>query len=461
MQSNGSCSGSTRTSEEHNKRGNRAFERKSFPEAVTHYSEAINLNPTKHTYYSNRVAALCALQRFDEALKDAERAIELAPTWAKGYARKGTVLWYLNRLPQAKEAFMQAARLEPDNSEYRRKIAELEENVIEASSAQVEPMSTSQTSNQTTALTMLEDFECVLCFKLLYEPVTTPCGHTFCRSCLFRALDHASNCPLCRAVIHIAPTHPVTITLQNIIKKLFPGEYAQRAEEHHLENVQNETCMPLFPLNAVVFPGTRFPMHIFEPRYRLMIRRCMAGAKIFGLINIRRDSSGTSWVPYDVGCTLEITKITMLVDGRSYIETRGTRRFRILEKREQDGYMVGKVQWIDEDEISSDEIEHYRRLVEEARALLSSILSIGFQNENIQKLLAQAGDVPGNDQDFSFWLASLLPVSTDTKQELLELQNTSARFERVIALIRSTLATVAPHHQLPQQGRTDARCIVS
>ena len=44
----------------------------------------------------------------------------------------------------------------------------------------------------------VDDFECSLCYRLLHEPVTTPCGHSFCRPCLDRCLDHQSNCPLCK-----------------------------------------------------------------------------------------------------------------------------------------------------------------------------------------------------------------------------------------------------------------------
>lgn len=44
------------------------------------------------------------------------------------------------------------------------------------------------------------DFECALCMRLFFEPVTTPCGHMFCLKCLERCLDHAPHCPLCRIV---------------------------------------------------------------------------------------------------------------------------------------------------------------------------------------------------------------------------------------------------------------------
>jgi len=46
----------------------------------------------------------------------------------------------------------------------------------------------------------VDEFECILCLKLLYQPVTTPCGHTFCRDCFLRAGDHSNKCPMCRTV---------------------------------------------------------------------------------------------------------------------------------------------------------------------------------------------------------------------------------------------------------------------
>ena len=53
---------------------------------------------------------------------------------------------------------------------------------------------------QRTSSRQVDDFECILCLKLLFEPVTTPCGHTFCRGCYARAMDHNNKCPMCRTV---------------------------------------------------------------------------------------------------------------------------------------------------------------------------------------------------------------------------------------------------------------------
>lgn len=56
------------------------------------------------------------------------------------------------------------------------------------------------------------DVECTLCMELLYEPVTTPCGHTFCQNCFYRAMDHNNRCPMCRVVGSVPPPFRSTVT---------------------------------------------------------------------------------------------------------------------------------------------------------------------------------------------------------------------------------------------------------
>ena len=63
-----------------------------------------------------------------------------------------------------------------------------------------------------------DDFECSLCYRLLFHPVTTPCGHAFCRQCLDRCLDHRSDCPLCKSSLaEVGKAH-----LRTYATKYFP-----------------------------------------------------------------------------------------------------------------------------------------------------------------------------------------------------------------------------------------------
>ena len=68
----------------------------------------------------------------------------------------------------------------------------------------------SQTASDSAVLERIKEavrpeMECQVCYALFYEPVTTPCGHTFCRSCLQRVLDHSRCCPVCRCNLTIEP----------------------------------------------------------------------------------------------------------------------------------------------------------------------------------------------------------------------------------------------------------------
>ena len=82
----------------------------------------------------------------------------------------------------------------------------------------------------------LDDFECKLCFNLLFQPITTICGHTFCRECLERCLDHRVECPCCRTVLDQydrgVPNMEVTEVLELILVNYFTAYYNERKRNY-------------------------------------------------------------------------------------------------------------------------------------------------------------------------------------------------------------------------------------
>lgn len=91
------------------------------------------------------------------------------------------------------------------------------------------------TENQSRPFSQIcaDEFDCKLCCSLLYKPVTSPCGHTFCDECLRRSLDFRVDCPCCRTPLtkYLAERRTnVTIVIENIIKSVFPQEYQTRKE---------------------------------------------------------------------------------------------------------------------------------------------------------------------------------------------------------------------------------------
>jgi len=75
------------------------------------------------------------------------------------------------------------------------------------------------------------DLECALCMRLFYEPVTTPCGHTFCLKCLERCLDHNAKCPLCKdglAQCLASRKYSKNVIMEELIAKFLPEELKER-----------------------------------------------------------------------------------------------------------------------------------------------------------------------------------------------------------------------------------------
>ncbi|KAF8559091.1 hypothetical protein OG21DRAFT_1474489 [Imleria badia] len=208
----------------------------------------------------------------------------------------------------------------------------------------------------------LQDFEkalaaeltCEICFTLLYQPVTTPCQHTFCSKCLQRSLDHSMLCPLCRQDFPgfaYFQEHPHNKIILSLLLRAFPHAYSARGDAMERDERHAGLDIPIF-VCQLSFPGMPTLLHFFEPRYRLMLRRCLERpCPTFGMIMPPRAAPipghGTS-TGSEFGTMLEIRSVQMLADGRSMVETWGTHRFRILEHGSLDGYMIGRVENIDD-----------------------------------------------------------------------------------------------------------------
>ena len=198
------------------------------------------------------------------------------------------------------------------------------------------------------------DLECTLCYRLLHEPITTQCGHTYCRSCLERSLDHSPLCPLCKTSLQDYMGHrkpAVNQFIQAAILQFLPKDHAERVEQH-LEDIaadvssgrsdNDNVCeVPIF-VCTMAFPSVPCPLHVFEPKYRLMIRRCMeSGTRKFGMCCY---VEGGEHNYGDVGTLLEIQNVQYFPDGRSVVDTIGRRRFKVLNKALKDGYNVARIE---------------------------------------------------------------------------------------------------------------------
>jgi hypothetical protein len=320
--------------------------------------------------------------------------------------------------------------------------------------------------------------DCQVCYNLLLDPVTTPCGHTLCRICLTRTLDHSLHCPVCRRGLGLPPSllgHPSNKTLTSLLDALCPQSVASRRQAIAEEETGGEGALntPLF-VCALGFPNTPTFLRIFEPRYRLMIRRCMEGNREFGMLMYNRYSEPQGDLGsvhfYQYGTMMHIVHKQMLPDGTSLIECRGAYRFRVLAHGLHDGYSVGKVERLDD--VSTAEEERLEALEtstpqlpilpptvsgipahtpEPAEAHFNrmptrELLEIGSSfiermrarsaNWLQQRVLDTHGQPPSDPALFPFWFASVLPISDEEKYKLLPTTTVRQRLKITAEWIR-------------------------
>jgi len=198
--------------------------------------------------------------------------------------------------------------------------------------------------------------------------------------------------------------------------------------------------IPLFPLNVVLLPGVTLPLHIFEPRYREMVRRCCDAKREFGvLLALPRGI-------VRVGCTAEVIEVVKRYnDGRMDIITVGRSPFRITELVNAGAYandelLEGDVDFLDDCERRTDAgvEKELLRLYEVCHTLLFDDYPRNLQNEAPEYL--------------SFVVASTLPLDLMCKQQILELRSEGDRQERLVGYLREW----APHLQKQEKSRARA-----
>jgi uncharacterized protein len=190
--------------------------------------------------------------------------------------------------------------------------------------------------------------------------------------------------------------------------------------------------LPLFPLNTVLFPYADLQLHVFEERYREMIRACVEYERPFGVVLIRSGQEvGGSADPYLVGTAVRILNVSTYDDGRMDIVVRGERRFRIRLLDESRPYPVGHVEPVIEHPV--EDTPRASELFARARDDLEVLIQrhIARQELSVQVVF------PTDPVVLSFTIANLLPMENLEKQRLLETTDTVERVEDLIPILES------------------------
>ncbi|KAB8253935.1 ATP-dependent protease [Aspergillus pseudonomiae] len=315
------------------------------------------------------------------------------------------------------------------------------------------------------------ELDCQVCYSLILDPLTTSCGHTFCRGCVVMALEHSDLCPACRRKLNMASTvksEPTNKRISDIMETLFPEEVALRRDTSAQEATapDDEAILPLF-ISSLSLPTMPTFLHVFEARYRLMIQRVMqTRERRFGMVMYNRAGrfqqglGRSQFMQY--GTALVVDRYELLPDGRSLVVATGLYRFKVLSSYVLDMYYVGRIQRLDDISVIEEE---NREALETSVADASSLSAADASGEQplesmstqqlfqlgldfVRKQHSQAapwlhprvllayGDIPTEPSHFPWWFASVLPVWEEEKYKLLSTTSVRERLKITARWVR-------------------------
>ncbi|XP_064338881.1 LON peptidase N-terminal domain and RING finger protein 3 isoform X3 [Camelus dromedarius] len=464
--------------------GNRLYRERQVEAALLKYNEAVRLAPNDHLLYSNRSQIYFTLESHEDALHDAEIACKLRPMGFKetlelphcssqeaaaarggqGGAEEGRGNAASSKTGKCQEKKRKHCQTEAQDPEVPKKASKPDPPTDPgAKPALSVPLASFDAS----------DLECSLCMRLFYEPVTTPCGHTFCLKCLERCLDHNAKCPLCKDGLSqclASRKYSKNVIMEELIAKFLPEELKERRRlyEEEMEELSNlNKNVPIF-VCTMAYPTVPCPLHIFEPCYRLMIRRCIeTGTRQFGMCLGDPVKGHCLWCncsyrPWDrqegrspsrhnmrfaeYGCILEIRNVQFFADGRSVVDSIGKRRFKVLHQGQRDGYNTADIEYIEDQKVQGEDCAELMGLhncvYEQASSWFHSLKS-SLKN----RILNHFGPMPEKDADpqinpngpaWCWWTLAVLPLESRAQLPFLAMRSLKDRLNgirRVLAFI--------------------------
>ncbi len=188
--------------------------------------------------------------------------------------------------------------------------------------------------------------------------------------------------------------------------------------------------LPIFPLRTILFPDSKLPLRIFEPRYIDMVSRSMRENSEFGIILSRESTDPKMFETYDTGTLAKIIDWDQGGDGLLGITTLGTQKFRLKElNKQEDGLNIGSIERI-ENEGDYKPLKEFTHLVELLQAILDDVNIY----DDDEKRFDSASWI-------SYRFAEILPLRIEDKQKCLEIDDPIIRLnflEPLIKMIRES-----------------------
>jgi Lon protease-like protein len=217
-----------------------------------------------------------------------------------------------------------------------------------------------------------------------------------------------------------------------------------------LDKVLGIKQLPLFPLPLVLLPNELLPLHIFEPRYRQMLKDIELRRNIFGVTFFDPDAALSDKPEIGtIGCAAEIRESNLMPDGRSNILTTGLIRYRLLGYVEAETpYFMGEVEFFEDDAEDANKIG---LLANEVYALFERVAKAAFD------LSGGRGEYPqvpqAEPEPLSFLVTAAFNLDNGMKSKLLEMTSTAKRQTKLRGILKKAVGKMeesAGTHKLAQ-----------
>jgi Lon protease-like protein len=186
--------------------------------------------------------------------------------------------------------------------------------------------------------------------------------------------------------------------------------------------------LAIFPLATVLFPGAILPLHVFEERYKMLMRYAIENGGVFGL-SYRNDAFIGRETPPEtgaIGCVAKINAVVPLEEGKMNIISTGVVRYRVLGLLQTTPYLLARVEAVADDVEPDADLNHiFEDVVSTCKKFLDAAMALNEANAPISK------DLPEDPEAFSLLVSSVLPIDNDSKQALLEITSTRVRLARL------------------------------
>ena len=202
-----------------------------------------------------------------------------------------------------------------------------------------------------------------------------------------------------------------------------------------LKKVDGIRHLPLFPLPLVLVPNEPLPLHIFEDKYRKMLGDVTDEHKLFGIILFEpNDAFADRPEIGSIGCVAELNDVQSLPDGRSNIVVTGVVRFRLLEYLESEPYLVGDLEFFEDDVADEKELAP---IAERVFGMFERVAKAAFKLSGNRGRFSEMKRT--DPESFSFLATAAFNFENDLKYRLLEMTSTIERLQKLEEILLKTV----------------------